>query len=177
MARYDRCPQEVFDLGARIAEQFHGPTLHDTQVDIVYQFVYAARDKEGQLKGPAIKFCGWPADSNIKIKSTVDRCAGSGDVIVQIDGDQWNDPENPWSDAKKEEVIDSALCRIELVLSDPDENGNCNPESDDLGRPKLKIRDFEMMVCGFPETIRRHGQLAKLSVDGNNFVEEFAKYA
>lgn len=168
MATLDPCPDNVNELVDRLVQQNHQGTLDGVQIQSL--FVYATKDKEGQPKGPAIKYSRQQADSKTVIVKAENRLTGGPDVIIQLDGDRWND----WSAKEQAAVIDEALERIEPVFSEEDDDGNVDQELDDSGRPKLRIRDYDMTVTGFKSIAERHGADSPFVRKAEGFVKDFS---
>lgn len=129
-------------------------TKVEIKIDILKAF--ASTNKEGQPTGPAVSHDGYPAHAKIKITSLVDRNLGVGDAVITLDGTHWNTLDSlPNGEAKKRALLDHELYHLELVKDDED-----NAQSDDIGRPRLRIRRHDWQIGGFQEVAQRHGEAA-----------------
>jgi hypothetical protein len=144
---YKICPPAVPAMGKKIIKQ-HYPGLAEAEVTILYLFAHAPKGEDGEPLGPALKHHGWPALAIVKVNPLKDRVAGLPDVTIQIDGDKWLDLPEPEQAA----LIDHELMHLEVRRGEGNEI-----LSDDIGRPKLKIRPHDFEVCGFDEIVKRHG--------------------
>lgn len=104
---------------------------------------YAPQDKYGRPKGPALKHRGRPAAATIEINSARDRTDGKADCTLTIDGDKWDS----YPDRRKEALIHHELTH--LVVDDGKE--------DAAGRPKLLMRQHDIEIGIFKDTINAYG--------------------
>jgi hypothetical protein len=142
---YRIAPQEVVDLLESTRQKYHDERLKRIKIGTI--FAHAPVDeKTGQIKGTAIKgHAGAPAAACVKVVPLKDRLTKGYDVELLIDGDSW---------PKKTESQKIALLDHELTHIRP--TGN----TDDLMRPKIKMRDEDFIVWGFIEVAQRHGMAA-----------------
>ena len=127
------------------------PELKAAGVTVGLLFAHGPRNKDGDLKGPALKFYGYQVLSKGKVNSLKDRVEGKPDATVLLDGDEW--PLLP--DAERAAIIDHELTHLTVIRLSGDEF-----KTDDIGRPKIKFRLFDIVVGGFAETVTRHGENA-----------------
>ncbi len=123
------------------------PGLHDAGVELTILFARAARDADGNMTGPAITVGGYPAYALIKVCSLKDRVGGLKDAVLLLDGDQWVDVYEEMANA----IIDRELTRLEVKL---DKTGKT--KLDDVGRPVLGLRKYDILISGFRECADRH---------------------
>ena len=145
-ATYQKADKATIAL-LNIVRDKHHPRLvaHDVRVGVLFA-VAKVDEKTGEKTGPAIKgYAGAPAGAQVKTVSLKDRVVKEYDVEMLIDGDEW--PHLP-------ESVQVALLDHELTHIDP------TGESDDLGRPKIKMREEDFIAWGFWEVIKRHGAAA-----------------
>lgn len=62
--------------------------------------------------------------------------------------------EAAWYEARQTAVLDEVLYAVDIVRNR--ETGN--PESDDAGRPRIKLKRFDIDVQGFATIVQRHGE-------------------
>lgn len=142
---FDTVTKDVTDLAERVMREHHKP-LSELGVTVTYLFAYADKDEEGQPKGPALKAAGgYPAAAKIKINSLSDRVEGKKDATCWLDGDDWP----AWPPARKAAVLDHELQHLEAT-----------GETDDCGRPKLKLRRHDFQIGGFFAIVKRHQEAA-----------------
>jgi hypothetical protein len=124
------------------------PDLTEASVSVNAMFVYAARDADGQPKGPAIKHHGCAAYALIKINSLKDRVEGKDDATIFLDGDNYKD----WPKETARAILHHEIHHL-LVCRDKD--GVI--KSDDHGRPKLKMRQHDVQIGWFMEIAEQYG--------------------
>jgi hypothetical protein len=160
-----QCPAGVSLMGAEILKKHHG-AITDLVPRIGYYFVefdnetlerHKKKAAKALAKGiildpPAVlKLHGVRCAATIRVNSYADRVQGKPDVTVTIARDSWE----AFSDEQKLALIDHEL---EHLLPDLDDEKN--PRSDDLGRPKFKMRPHDWDLSGFASVVRRHGRAA-----------------
>ena len=149
MTTYEQAPQSVLDDIAAVIEQHH-PHLHE----VTFAVLMASNDKEGEL---ALKVRGHRALATIKITSLDQRAAGMQDALLKIDKEHW-------TDAPKERqmsLLDHELTHLELVDYKVDEDsGQVTWKTDDIGRPKLRMRNHDFECGVFVSVMQRHGTAA-----------------
>lgn len=152
MATYSKCTnRDILDVAEALRAEFH-PDLERFEVTVGYMFAYASRDAEGQPKGPALHRQGVAAAAEVCITPLKLRALGIPDAVITLDGDNWR----KWPEATLRAVLDHELHHIEVVK----EEGTNVCRSDDLGRPKLKLRPHDFEVWGFDLIVARHGAAA-----------------
>jgi hypothetical protein len=112
----------------------HHQRLIDAEVTVCYRMVHAPRDKKGEPKGPALKVHGVQAAGSVRINSLKDRSQGLADATVLLDGDRWDD----WPEQTQRALLSHELTHLEPTGA-----------VDDLGRPKLEMRQHDADVGVF----------------------------
>ena len=141
---YEKCDQTVHDLLTKLIGKYHSPLK---EAGVTFDLVFASKVDKDDQPVAAIKLHGVAAAAKVKITSLEDRARGVADAKILID-------EYEWSHAKPETqaaIIDHELTHITLK----DEG-----ELDDLGRPKLKMREHDWMVWGFDVIAERYKTFA-----------------
>lgn len=146
MPTYSQAPKDAKALLDELM-QAHYPTLVEHGLKVGCLFACATRGDDGQPKGPAITLHGWPAAATVRIVSQKDRVAGLPDVMVTVDGDQWNE----WEDLRKRAALHHELEHIELRL---DEEGKV--VLDACFRPKVKLKQHDFQLGGFHKIIEKY---------------------
>ena len=126
----------VADMATDILRTYetHKPLI-DAKVRVDFLLALAERDEDNQPVQPAIMVRGHQALGKCSIVGYKDRAKGQGDAEIMLDGDWWDGA----STEEQRAVLDHELHHIMV----PMRNGAW--KTDDLGRPKLKLRehDFE----------------------------------
>jgi hypothetical protein len=111
--------------------------------------------------GPAIKVGGYPALACVRVTPLRDRMFVEHDALIQIDTSAWGE----LTPQSQEAVLLHELLHLELAKpTDADlDNDPDQPKwkTDDLGRPKLKIRPGDWNGGdGFRQVVEIYGQAA-----------------
>jgi hypothetical protein len=141
---YEKCDGATNQLLQQLIGKYHSPIK---EAEVTFDLVFAAKeDKEGNSL-PAVKLHGVAASAKVKITSLEDRARGVADVKIVIDRYQWEvaKPET------RAAILDHELTHVMLK----DEG-----EPDDLGRPKLKLKEHDWMVWGFDSIVERYKEFA-----------------
>jgi hypothetical protein len=129
------------------------PELLETEVTVRCLYAHAARDKDGNPKGPALKFGNYPAAAIIRVNSTKCRIQGKRDCTIEIDGDDWES----LSEQERVALLDHELFHLEVKRTKRRKNGSGGEiKTDSLGRPKLGCRQHDFQVGGFDTIVKRH---------------------
>ncbi|HEY1186671.1 MAG TPA: putative metallopeptidase [Gemmata sp.] len=153
---YTIADAEVRELLADVMDRWH-PDLRDAGVRIACLFA-------SNPSGPAIKHAGYAALACVRVVALKDRVTKSHDAEVLID-------ERAWAGLRygqKVATLDHELSHLQLknfwrrpVLdrdNRPTGQEETGWESDDLGRPKLKLVPGDFSAGdGFRAVIARHG--------------------
>lgn len=147
MPTYQKDDGEIKGLAYElIAAQEHLKWIADCKLKIDFVFAYGTRDDDGKLIGDAIKQHGVKALGLCRIVNLKDRAKGLGDAEIVIDHD-W------WETAGREEA--KAVIHHELYHLKP------TGDTDDLGRPKLKLRKHDFQFGWFTGIAKIHGEFSQ----------------
>ena len=146
---YDRVPDEVNKMIAGVMKEYHGELeAAGVTLQVLWAFSY---DADGEPV-PAMKVRGHIALAKTSVTSLPDRVRGLPDAKIVIDREfGWN----RFSETRRLALIDHEITHLTLVL---DRDGNVR--ADDLGRPKLRLRNHDWELTGFAEVAERHGEAA-----------------
>lgn len=146
-ATYAEVDEATRDLVHEVMEAHHEPLcVEGVKLDLV--FAYAPVDEETGIKvGDALKHRGVRALAIARVVKLKDRAKGMGDGEIEIDGDDWQE----YSRAERIALIDHELHHFVLDRDRKDE-----VKRDDLGRPRLKIRQHDFDIGGFYEVVARN---------------------
>jgi hypothetical protein len=147
MATYRNASNELLPIVSDLVAQYHG-NLHDAGVTFEVLYAHADRDaKTGEPKGPAITSQRVGVPAKVRIMPLGDRVAGSADVRIIVDGDEWE----KWAEPHQRACIDRELTRLELQI---DEDGAV--KLDDACRPKLRLIAPDFLAEGFVSVVERY---------------------
>lgn len=127
----------------------HHPDLVQRGVTVDCLFVFQDGEKSGEH---TLKFHGYPAAAVVRKVPLKDRVKGAGDAEIVFDL-AW------WSAASEEErvaVIDHELTHLEVKRN----KNTKEVETDDHGRPVLKLKLHDIQFGGFTSIVKKHGQHA-----------------
>ena len=158
---YEPCPQSVADFAARVLNEFH-PELAQASVTIDYAF--AVNEDEDEH---AMKIRGQRVLARVKLYNLEDRARGRDDAKICIDKVWWDGAE----ESERKAVMDHEHEHLQFSKVWRDEDGALCWKTDDLGRPKLKLKNHDAEAGIFMNVIQRHGDasadLANIKRIGN----------
>lgn len=146
ISTYTKCGNDVRQIADNLIELYY-PAIKKYGVTIDYLFAHAAVDENGELKGDAIKLNGYPCSGLAHIIGLKDRVAGRADAEIIIDGDKWEF----MPDDERAALVDHELNHFIVPI-----NGHGIADTDDSGRPKLKMRKHDVQVGWFSIIAQRH---------------------
>jgi hypothetical protein len=163
---YEACGDDVNDLIAQVMAKHHGELLRlETTVAAVF---VSKTDKDGASE-IGLKRNGLPAAAKIGITPLADRARGMADAKLTIDDYAWR----RLNENQRAALIDHELQHLEPNPKE-DEDGNTE-ESDDLGRPRLKLRPHDWELAGFQAVVERHGESAIEALEVARFRATFSQ--
>jgi Putative phage metallopeptidase len=131
---------EIPKLGQSLIDK-HYPDINQADLTIDYLLV---SNGEGQ----AIMHHGYPALGLCRIVSLKDRAKGMADVEIQLDHRAWTG----MTKEQKAALLDHELNHVIIVRGDENEI-----LTDDLNRPKVKMRKHDFQFGWFTAIADRHG--------------------
>lgn len=158
---YEKADKSVTDL-MHLVIAAHQPCLARAEVTVDVLMAIDRDDAGAPTGQPAVKLSGYPCAATVKINSLKDRVLGMGDALVTIDEHQWEE----LTDEKRRALLDHELEHLEVarvgggvLWHDP----NCKvvlgiAKTDDIGRPRLKMRLHDWQLGGFRTIARRWGE-------------------
>jgi hypothetical protein len=155
-AIYSKAPGEVIEKARALIEKNHFD-LHNNSVRIDFIFANSTLNDDGVPVGPALKHNGYAALGLTRILGPKERLMERGDCEIVIDGDRWPN----LSTEKQDALIDHELEHLQ-----PKFTKTGDVVTDDLNRPKLKLRKHDHQFGWFDNVARRHG---KESIEVNQF--------
>lgn len=162
MATYERAGHNFSDMADELIKTVEPLNwIREVGVKIDYVWAYGARDEDGKLVGEAIKHHGVKALGLCRIVSLKDRAKGLGDCEIVLDKDWWDTVD----DEERRAVIDHELTHLQLKKG-----------TDDLGRPKLKLRKHDHQFGFFTSVAQRHGQYSQERIQAASMLEEAGQF-
>ncbi len=156
MTSYNLASTALLKQALNLRNKNHKP-LAETDIDVV--LVYAAVDKQGEPKGPALKASGYPVYSKSKIVPPKDQVKGVAALEITLDGDRWDKLDKKTQEA----VLDHALQCFTVGDGDTED-----------GEPKLKERKPDHCFMWFDEIAARHGDASIEVQEAKRFLHEKA---
>jgi hypothetical protein len=125
------------------------PDLAEAKVRVLVMLAHNA-------DGPALKKAGYAAAALVKVLGLHDRVALGYDAEIKLDEREWDD----FTTDRRAAVLMHELRHLELVQKEV-EGGRLVLQRDDVGRPKLKLREGDIYAGdGFTDVIEEFGEEA-----------------
>lgn len=143
---FQRADEDVLDLIEGVKADYHpNLNIYDVKIGVIMAFG-PINDETGEKTGPAIKgYAGASAAACVKVVPLKDRLTKGYDAEMFLDGDEWPNL------LEKEQI---AILDHECTHLMP------TGHTDDLGRPKIKLRKEDFIAWGFWSVIKKHGHAA-----------------
>lgn len=161
MSTYKKATKKIAEFAAPVIEQFHAHLIDTVKID--YVLAFGDPQKTGG-HSPAIKHGGYPALGVCRIVNLKDRAKGNGDVEITLDADWLDDPAT--TDAQKLALLDHELHHIQLRY-----DGDGALITDDLNRPKIKMRKHDRQFGWFDAVAARQGKASQELIQARAFYE------
>lgn len=160
-----RAHTDVAELVAAVMHEHHRG-LHDAGVTV--DCVMAESAGKYGVPRPAIKRNGYPCAAVIRISSLEDRARGVPDVRLTIDGNEWL----KLPPLQRRSLVDHELQHIDV---NPTKASKKRPSktTDDLGRPRLKLRPHDWELMGFRDVVARNGENALEAIAIHRFAADY----
>lgn len=142
---------DTVEANASRVIQKHFPDLTAAGVTVSYWFANNAT-------GPALRHNGYPAAALVKITSYENRVKGVADATVEIDERHWQAATTDERDALLYHELNHLIPVEETNDDRRAETGKWR--TDDLGRPKLRMRKHDWQMGGFWGTIEHYQENA-----------------
>ena len=128
-------------------ERYEMLKSYDIQIQLFYK--YGKRDKDGELKTPALQKNGTAIYAQTKIVSSFNRITDDTDVKIIINKDLWDE----LSREEKLAVLDNELHYIQIK---EDKEGEPLMISEDCDKVQLKLRKPDFYCEGFLDIMNIH---------------------
>jgi len=167
MPSWKRCPKSVDELANAVLFEYpeHKPLI-DNHVTFDFLFAFPDYDEHGEPINDALVLHGVPASAIARITKLKDRVKGMADAEVAIDGERWE----KMNEAERRAVLDHELFHFEIK---PDKEGNVK---DDIGRPRLKMREHDRQFGWFDIIAKRHGQASVECQQAKELMDEAGQF-
>lgn len=142
MPTFKKCDPTVREMAVALMNEIepHKPLL-DVKLDLMFAFP-DFDDETGEPINDALKWNGVPALGVAKIINLKDRAKGLGDAEICLDGFWWENHD----EGEQRALLDHELTHLILTK-----------KTDDLGRPKLKLKKHDVTFGWFASVAQRHG--------------------
>jgi hypothetical protein len=163
MPHFKRCDVSVQTMAAAIlAEYEEHKSLIQSPVQIDYVFAFADLDTDGFPRNDALRLGGVKCLGIARIISTKQRALGRGDAEISLDGDWWREA----SVEQQKALLDHELHHLTVKMSKLG-----TPVTDDLQRPKLKMRRHDYDFGWFSIIAARHGKASQECVQAKQILD------
>lgn len=125
--------------------------LRAYEINIELFYKYGKRDKDDNLKTPALQKYGKPIYAQTKLVSSFNRLTDDIDVKIVINKDIWDD----LSDEERNAVLDNELASIEVK---EDKEGAPIYISEDSDKVQLKLKKPDFFIEGYLDILNIHGK-------------------
>lgn len=161
MPTFKRCDSSVSEMAAQLMKEFH-PALLDNKVKLDLVFAFGDRDDvTGNIETPALVKGGVQCRGIARKLNLKDRAKGNGDAEIALDGDYWETA----SEAERRALLDHELHHIVAT-----------GETDDLRRPKLRLRPHDYEFGWFKAIAERHGIASQERILAKMMMDEAGQY-
>jgi hypothetical protein len=161
---YEQAGDDVCAMAAAVMADYHPELRMPDKSWVRLCVLFAFRGGDDEDGEPAVKLHGYPCAAVVSVIPLKQRVDKRADAEIVIDRERWDD----MTDAQRRALLDHEIEHIELQV---DENGLL--KTDDVGRPKLRLKLHDWQRGGFRAVARRHGADAPEVVAARHFAEDF----
>jgi Putative phage metallopeptidase len=161
MPTFSRCSDTIDKLAYDLCCKFHEPLIA-AKVKIDYVFAYGDTDAKGRTMNDALTKNGRKALGICRKIPLKDRALGRGDAEISLDADHWK----LCSESEQAALLDHELQHIAVQT---DKGGYV--QRDDLGRPKIRLRQHDVEVGWFNVVAQRHGAASVERIQAKSIME------
>lgn len=129
------------------SEKFNILNSYDIHVELFMK--YGKRDKEGNLKSPAITKNGIAVPAQIKVVSNFNRITDDTDVKIVLNAELWEE----LSQAEKIATLDNMLSYLQIK---EDKDGEPLTISESCDKVQLKLKHPDFYCEGFLDVLNTH---------------------
>jgi hypothetical protein len=135
--------QDVYDQIAEITDGYH-PDVVECQLGVQVLFAHPGKN----LAKPPLTNAGYSVPGISKWTSLEDRIGGAVDAKIILHPQAWAN----YSEIEQIGLLERLIYRLEVQR---DQAGAI--KTDDVGRPLLKLRNYDYLVCGYDCIVHRYG--------------------
>jgi hypothetical protein len=161
MATFDPAPTRVYEAIREVIESYY-PDLVEAHAKIGAVFARPTLDADGDPTGPAMVKDERQIMARIKKNSEEDRAGGKDDATITFDAEEWKRlDDEPDGYLQQRALVDHELMHliVQREKGDPEQPGRKGAiKTDDLGRPKFKMKPHDWEITGFRAVAERHGK-------------------
>ncbi len=166
---YEKCEREIREMIRELIEANH-PDLRDAEVTVGC-LMACKRESDGTLlPESAVKLHGYECAAVVRVTPLKQRAHGVADSEIVIDGNSWGD--RPL--LEQHAILDHELEHIQVLKFSQRKGGEI--KTDDLGRPRLKLRLHDWEMGGFASIAKRHGSHALEVQAARSFQDKHGQY-
>jgi Putative phage metallopeptidase len=157
---YEQAGEEIHGMARDIIQQHHGELdMPGFQIKLCIMFV-----SDHETDEPCLELHGDPAGAVISVIPYKQRADKRADAEIIIDRLVWED----LNDRQRTALLDHEITHLEIQL---DENGCV--KTDDIGRPKLKLKRHDWTLSGFRSIAVRYGSDALEVIEARKFDRDY----
>ena len=157
----------VLEMAREIIAQHHKHLIFQDGQQ-VRLCIMMARQPDDKREEPAIKHDGYAVAAQVSIIPYKQRVDKRADAEIIIDGRLWED----MTDRRRRALLDHQITCIELQTDG--ETGAV--KTDDVGRPKLTLRNCDWRLQGFESIARRYEADALEVMEARKFQQVYGKF-
>lgn len=141
--------------------------IKNYEINIAMFYKYGKRDKNGDLKSPAIAKYGKAIPAQIKLVSSFNRMTDNVDAKIILNKELWDEME----EKEKESTIDECLSYIQIK---EDKTGEPIMISEDSNKVAIKLRHPDFYCEGFLDTLNEYKESYIPWQDANNISQKIS---
>lgn len=164
---FEQADANVHQMASEIIERFHPELRPNGESFIRLCILLASHDSD--KKGSAVKHDGYDCAAVISIIPYKQRVDKRADAEIVIDKDTWI---NELTEPQQRALLDHEITHLEILH---DESGAI--KTDDVGRPKLSLRNHDWQLGGFRSIAQRYGNDALEVIAARKFDEGYGDVA
>lgn len=164
---YQHVDATVHAMATEIMEKHH-PRLRFADGEFVKLCIMFAFGDANSNEAP-LKVNGYPCAAVVSVINLKQRVDKRADAEILIDQSQWDS----MSEAQRRALLDHEITHLELQVED----NTGIVKTDDIGRPKLRLRLHDWQLGGFREVAHRHGEDAPEVMLAKQFEKDYGDVA
>lgn len=163
--RYEQADDSIHAMAREVMEKHH-PELRMPDQSYVKLCILMAEDDDLEDGESTLKDAGYPLQAKVSVIQYKQRVDERDDAEILLDRANWERLTEPQQRA----LLDHAVTHLDIQK---DENGFV--KTDDVGRPKLKLKVPDFRLSGFRSVARRHGDDAPEVIAARAFERDYGE--